>query len=484
VIRRALLPLLLALCIARMWVMPLGSSFWVDEAETAFVVHHGAAHPSLAIIAPAIASIYYWLPRASEAMFGFSEAVERVPSLLALAIGLFFIARLAARLIHPQAAWFAVFACLALRVFNYEAADARPYALGTCVAAASLWFLIRWLDAGRWLDAILFLAAGALLWRVHLVYWPFYFVYAIYFLARSDRRASWTQVIAICLGLVLALLPVVFTALAMSRDAAQHVFAPLPSWLELGETFKIRLVAGVAIGAFVYARWRHASRVDSPPSFAAITLIAAWWVIQPIGLFAYSHISGVSLFSTRYVSIALPGAALAATATAAFFIPRANWQSLALLMGSVALIFCGQWGELWPPHHNSDWRGASRAANALGLGPSTLLLVVSPFIEAKPPVWSPDYPLPGYLYCQLDVYPVNGTPILLPYDHDSLAAKEYAERLSQSTLPAAGKFLIYASAADVHYWRDWFAARPEFAHWRSRTLGPFLDVDVALFEAP
>ena len=366
-IARLALPLLLALCIARMWVMPLASSFWVDEAETAFIVHHGADHPSLAIIAPAIGSVYYWLPRASEALFGFSEVAERLPSLLALALALVFIGRVAARLIHPEAAWFAVFACLTLRVFNYEAADARAYALGTCVAAASLWLLIRWLDSGKWLDGILFLAAGALLWRVHLVYWPFYFVFAIYFLARSDRKASWIQAIAIAAGLVLALLPVAFSALAMSRDAAQHVFAPLPSWSELGETFKIRLVAGCALAALLYARLRRAPRVDSVPAFSAIVLIAGWWLVQPLGLFAYSHLSGVSVFTTRYVSIALPGAALAATAAVAFFVPKSFWKPLAMVMGIAALIFGGQWRELWPPHHNSDWRGAARAANALAL---------------------------------------------------------------------------------------------------------------------
>ena len=461
-IQRVLLPLLLALCIARMWVMPLGSSFWVDEAETAFVVHHGVHHPSLAIIAPALVSVYYWLPRASEALFGFSEAVERLPSFVALAIALFFIARVAARLIHPQAAWFVVFACLTLRVFNYEAADARAYALGTCVAAASLWLLIRWLDSGGWIDGLLFLAAAALLWRVHLVYWPFYFVYAIYFLARSDRRASWVQAIAISAGLVLALLPVVISALAMSREAALHVFAPLPSWSELGSSFKIRLVAACGIGAWILARWRRWPRVDSVPSMSAISLIAGWWMVQPLGLFAYSHISGTSVFTTRYVSIALPGAALAATGAAAFFIPRSRWQPLALAMGIAALIFGGQWTDLWPPHHNSNWRGAARAANALGLDPSTPVLVVSPFVEAKPPVWSPDYLLPGYLYCVLDVYPVNGKLFLLPYG-DSPAGKQYAETLAQSTLPAAGRFLIHGPAADVARWREWFAARPEFA---------------------
>jgi hypothetical protein len=482
VIRRVGFPLLLALCIARMWVMPLGSSFWVDEAETAFIVHHGVNHPSLAIIAPAIGSVYYWLPRASEAVFGFSEPAERLPSLLALALALVFIGRVAARLIHAEAAWFTVFACLTLRAFNYEAADARAYALGTCVAAVSLWLLIRWLDSGRWLDGILFLAAGALLWRVHLVYWPFYFVYAIYFLARTDRKASWIQAVTISAGLVLALLPVVFSALAMSRDAAQHVFAPLPSWSELGETFKIRLAAGCALGALIYARLRRVPRVDSVPAFSTIALIAGWWLVQPIGLFAYSHLSGVSVFTPRYVSIALPGAALAATAAVAFFIPKSKWQSLVLLMGCVALIFGGQWRELWPPHHNSDWRGASLAANALALGRATPVLVVSPFVEAKPPVWSPDYPLPGYLYCQLDVYPVNGKPYLLPYG-DSFAGKQYAETLAQGTLPAAGRFLITGPAADVARWRAWLAARPELSGWRNRQLGPFRDVDVVLFDA-
>ncbi|HEY2845518.1 MAG TPA: hypothetical protein VGJ09_17775, partial [Bryobacteraceae bacterium] len=159
------------------------------------------------------------------------------------------------------------------------------------------------------------------------------------------------------------------------------------------------------------------------------------------------------------------------------------WQPLALAMGVAALIFCGQWHELRPPHHNSDWRGAAQAANTLALSPDTPVLVVSPFIEAKPPIWSPDYPLPGFLYCHLDVYPVHGKPYLLPYDH-SAAAQQYAATLSQHTLPAAGRFLIYAGAADVTLWREWFAARPEFAHWRSRTLGPFRDVEVALFESP
>src|SRR6202021_836724 len=122
--------------------------FWVDEMATVFVVHH-PDHPSFAAAPQVPDSIYYQLPRAAESVFGFSEVAYRLPSVLLMALALFLIARLAARLIHPGAAWFVVFVCLSMRGINDQAADARPYALGTCIAPASPWFLIRWLDSGR-----------------------------------------------------------------------------------------------------------------------------------------------------------------------------------------------------------------------------------------------------------------------------------------------------------------------------------------------
>src|SRR4051812_229586 len=109
--------------------MPLPSSFWVDEAATAFVVRYGAHHPSFQVAPQVPASIYYWLPKAANALCGLNETAYRLPSLIALAFGTLVIARLAAEIIHPDAAWFAAFACMALRGFNYQADDARPYAL-------------------------------------------------------------------------------------------------------------------------------------------------------------------------------------------------------------------------------------------------------------------------------------------------------------------------------------------------------------------
>jgi len=186
----------LGLCIVRFWLMPLPSSFWVDETATAFVVHHGAADPSLAVAPQVPASIYYVLPKAAEKLLGFSEVVYRLPSVLVMLVALGVIWQLGAALIHPAAGWMVVFACFAMRGFNYQAADARPYGLGTCVAALTLWFLMRWLDRAQWRDALLFLVAASLLWRVHLIFWPFYFVLVLYTVMRvmrHDTPVHWLQ---------------------------------------------------------------------------------------------------------------------------------------------------------------------------------------------------------------------------------------------------------------------------------------------------
>ena len=211
--------ILLVLCITRLWLMVLPSSFWIDEMATVFVVRKGASDPSLAIAPQVPSSIYYWLPSLADRLSGISEIAYRLPSVVALGIMLWLIARLATRLIHPAAGWFAVFACMAVRSLNYYAADARPYALGMCLGAAAFWFLVQWLDSARWYKGVLFAGCAALVWWVHLIYWPFYVGLAIYTLIRLLRRDSevgWGHAAAIFGLLGLAMLPVLIHAIPSS----------------------------------------------------------------------------------------------------------------------------------------------------------------------------------------------------------------------------------------------------------------------------
>lgn len=455
---------LLAVCLFRLWLMPLGSSLWTDEIGTAFVVTHGAQDPSLAVAPQVPASVYYVLPRVSTRIFGESEIAYRLPSTLALGVALLLVGLLARRLVHRDAAWFAVFSCLALKGFDYEAADARPYALGTALACAALWGLVRWLDEmdlrvrrgpggpAHWVYAGLFVVLAAVLWRVHLLYWPFYVVLAIYAAMRGWRRA-----LPPFAAVALLLIPVAVEAWGLRKDAGLHVMTAMPGWRALVDSLKPGLVAVMAVGAVFWRRRKLES--------SSTVLILAWWLTVPLALFAFSRATGTSVFLERYLSLSLPGAALAATAAIALWLPENCWRAAALVVGLVALATLGRWSVAWPPHHPSDWRGAAAAVNR-AVDAGTPVLSPSPFLEARPPKWHAGYSTETFLYSHLVAYPVRGAVVTLPFGVEPVA------------LPAS-RFVLYGGGRNAAAWQDWIEAQTGR---KGRALGNFGDVVAMLFE--
>jgi hypothetical protein len=467
--------------------MPLPSSFWVDEMATAFVVEHGAHDPSLQVAPQVAASIYYALPRAAEKLFGLSEISYRIPSVLAMLGALFLIAKIAARTIHPEAAWFAVFLCIVMREFNSQAADARPYALANLLLAASLWFLIRWLDTARWIDAVLFVIAASLVWRVHLVLWPVYLLLVLYAavrLARGESKVGWLRAGATFAAMGVLLVPVLLQAIELNRTASAHVVADMPTAGTLIQALKLATIAGVCAACALIARWQRWTPTSMTAGIAAssISLIAGWWLVHPLSLFLFSILTHHSVFLSRYLYVALPGVALVTTAVAAAFIPVRMWKPMAVVLGLVVLIILGRWNHLSIPHHNSDWRGAARMLNQVA-DAETPIICPSPFIEARDGVWRPDYPITSFLYSHLLVYRLNGRLLPFPYE-SSNDTERYASTLSAELLSRGSRFAIYGGNRPVIFWQQWFAARPELSGWRNRRLGPFADVEVALFENP
>src|SRR5271157_2037407 len=328
---RWLLPLL-GLCLARLWLMPLPSSFWLDETATIFVAQHGSDHPSVVEVGPqAWRSWYYPAIRMNGAVFGYSEAAARMPSVLAMAGLLGLLAGLVRRLIHSEAAWFAVFSCLALPGLNYQAANARPYAIGMCAFAAALLFLVRWLDSAKWRDALWFAASAALALHIHLMFWPSCLVLVLYAatrVARGETSVSWRSAALVFALWAFALLPVVAQTLSLMREAPAHVVVPLPSLSQFVRSLELALVLGCAAAAWLIARVRRWRPDAGHLSLSAMVLIAGWWLCQPILLYAFSWLTGESVFVPRYLQLALPGAALAATAMAAPFIPAGKWRRI------------------------------------------------------------------------------------------------------------------------------------------------------------
>jgi hypothetical protein len=477
-----LLVFVCALCIIRLWLMYLPSSLWVDEMATVYVVRHGASDPSMVVAPQVPASLYYWLPRVADRLFGFSEIGYRIPSILAMGLALWLIARLAARLIHPSAGWFAAMACLCLRPINYFAVDARPYSLGICLAAAAILCMIRWLDDPNWRNGLLFVVSAALVWWIHLIYWPFYVLLFLYVLARflrGETQAGWGKAAAAFCLLGLLLLPVLFQAISLNREAGKHVVTQLPAMRDLTLSFQLRLVVICGISAMIlYGIFRR--REKSNISGSSILLIIGWWLCQPICLFLFSHFTGTSIFVNRYLSLSLPAISLVTAAVVSFFIPKSYWKPAALALAIGALWMKSDWHHVWP-NHDMNWRGAAYAVNQADSSPETPVICPSPFIEAQWPTWQPDRPVSGFLYSQLESYPIHGRIIPFPIKKTPITEK-YAQDLSRTTLPEAGRFIIYGGQGDVDMWSKFFASQPELADWSKRSLGKFDGVGAAIFQ--
>jgi hypothetical protein len=463
--------------------MPLPSSFWVDEMASVFVAQHGPGDPSLRIAPQVADSLYYFLPSIAERLFGSSEISFRLASVGAMLLALMAIGRIASSLIHSQAGWLAVFLCMAVRDFNFQAADARPYALGSLVLSGSILALIQWLDSGRTRDALVFAVLAAALWWTHLVFWPFYAVFAVYGLFRIRKEnldISGLQIACVALIVLAALLPVSFRAISLLHGAAWHVIAPRPSTGDLSDQLRLGLLTGVFTLFALLNRWFRWVPEAGVVDRSSMVLVFAWWLIDPLALFLFSKGTATSLFVARYMVIALPGAALVACAIVRMFIPARLWQPVAACVGIAVLLLGGHWNRIWPQHRDSDWRTASQKLRAWSASDDVPVICPSPFVEARVPVWRPDYPAASFLYAHLSVYPIAGRVYPFPFEWSQDAA-EFAHRLTTDTLLQAGRFAIYGGDRNVRFWCDWFAAQPEFTTWNSKALCHFGDVEVVVF---
>jgi hypothetical protein len=231
----------------------------------------------------------------------------------------------------------------------------------------------------------------------------------------------------------------------------------MPGWRALLDSLKPGLVAAPA----AVAVFRRRGKLER----SSAALIFAWWLATPLALFAFSRATGTSVFLERYLSLALPGAAMAATAATAWWLPPRWWRPAAAVVGIGALLMLGRWSMVWPPHHPSDWRGAAAAVNAV-VEDRTPVLCPSPFLEARAPVWYPGYPADTFLYANLAAYPVRGAVVPLPFD------------LEPTPIPTA-RFVLYGGGRNAAAWRERIEAQTGR---RARALGDFGDVVAVVFE--
>ena len=290
--------------------------FWFDELFTL----HIARLPKLSTIWAALGNgvdalppTYYMLVRGFDALFGPGDVAARIPSAIALAVGLLVIFDCTRRLtdgLHGLIA-LCVATCSFLPYYGYEA---RSYAIYFMLAALALWVWTYDRLSPR-AQAILF---GAVFFAGVCFHYYFGMCLAPFFVWellrwKPGQRPS-AKLIAGIVGCILPLLLLSPLILSFSRKFAGGYWNR-PSFLELRAMYSQLFPDGLFLLALIMV-WIVLSRSDSSEKDETVPAMqsaeAIGWLFLGIPLAAFViAVWKTNAFYSRYFIGVLPGVALA-----------------------------------------------------------------------------------------------------------------------------------------------------------------------------
>jgi hypothetical protein len=368
-----------AMVVIQLWFGMIGTSFWLDETGTWWIVKDGAAEAvRRAFSWSGQSPLFYLVAWLSSRVFGLNEIALRIPSVLAMTGAIYFLYRIAERLYDRASA--AVVAFVFLCVVSFYAVDARPYALAMLCLTASTWALLRWLDANRPLDAVLYAITAALVVYAHCILslgLVAGIIYAAVTVWKEPRRLAWLIFLQAMVALVCV--PLVPELRRFYATRSSHTFTGLPT---VGDLLAGFIPCSIA-GALILLVWicmavRGEANIEGKCTRRAALLIGTWAVFAPFVLFLLPAVADLRLFVDRYYSSALPGQALLAGGLLSSIRPGAVRKALLLVLGAASIFAQGRLSA--NSHGNEDWR-AAMAFVQKEAGPAPVFLV-SPFAEA------------------------------------------------------------------------------------------------------
>jgi mannosyltransferase len=266
---------------------------------------------------------YYVIMHFWEQVFGVTPTIIRIPSVIAMTIGVALVAYIGRRL--SGSGWTGLFAGMIMALtpeISFYAQTAREYpAVIVCVLGSTL-ALVRALEAEavsepggritrRWVPYVLLVALGGYLNEISLSVLVAHLVTVL--LARRGRRVLTHWFVAGAVGAILVL-PVV--AVSIHQDAAAS-WITRPDFHDLGILFHdyfgsanaaaVLLFACALVAVFSAGAWWRRSEIS-------LQSVAAPLLVMPGGTVFLESVIGHPLYVDRYVLFGETGAALLAGA--------------------------------------------------------------------------------------------------------------------------------------------------------------------------
>lgn len=440
--------------VVRGWLMPLSSSFYLDETGSVYLVSgtwsQVLERMSITIQSPLYISFLWLWSRVA----GFSEVALRLPSVLAALASGYLLYRLGTRLVDRQTGIAAAMVHLSIGLVIQQTFQARPYSFGVLTAIIAISSMVDWLARRTWshvLRTVLALAALLYLQPLNASMLAVVAVLAGLYL-RSKERLPIAQLAAILGMPVVLLLPVLPYYRGAAKEAAIYVYTIRPSLDQFANIYGDLISPGaILLGllvAVLFVKGFEFSAFEVHP-FAIRTCIV-WVTLPALLVFAYSRVMWPA-FVLRYYSVAFPAISLCLALLFRAVSP-APARVLALSVFSLTCATAVWSTAFWP--RTSEWRAGSEVLRQRGYAPDTPVLVGCGFIESKSLQRLQEPVSQGFLLAPTYAYPVAGRLYAMPYN-PSMAGGSYWKTVLSETVERQPRVMIYAADPE---WHSWFQA--------------------------
>jgi 4-amino-4-deoxy-L-arabinose transferase-like glycosyltransferase len=427
--------LTLAVCIR-----PMGSSLWLDELGTWWVVKDGVRDViSRSWEIQGQSPFYYLIAWATRDIAGTREWALRLPSLFFGAATAMLVYRLGRRMVDAECGRLSVLMLVAIPGLSFAAIDFRPYALATFLATATVAAFVVWLDEGsrRWAAA--FVLAGATTVYAHYLFGLVLVSLLVYALWSVRRRRTGHvtigRIVSAFVAIAILCAPLAIQVLALWQRRSD--------WTQ-GESVSVEWIAtvvlppvfvvGVSIGVLLAAT-QGGLAVRWPPARSGFIPLCVCWIAVPITiLVATTLLSDADIALARYALVSAPAIALLLGCALETVTPPAARRIIAISMAIVVVLAVGR------AHHAVDWRGSMDATRGVS-DPQSLVIVQSGFTESNQSAWLADPERRSFLLAPLSLYPVEGNVVLLPLDPNVQEENEVRREIV-SALPDASNVVL------------------------------------------
>ncbi len=463
------------------WLPHLPNALWLDEVVSAWVVQDGLSELFERAVTFQSQAAYFLLLWLWTTVAGTSEIALRLPSVIAALGACAAMARLGFLLTRDRECGLLAMLVLATswNVFR-ESVDVRPYMPALLCLLCLAICLHRWLEEGRWRQALLVGALAGLLPHLHLFFTLAYPAFALWVLMSRPSVLDRVPQIAAIGGLMavggLLFVPAFQTLVA---NGTTYSFAPLPRWSALFSTFVwpapvAGLLIGICVAGLIGSGAGSGPADESAPGprvSRAVTGLLTLWMLGPLlVLFFVSLATDVSIFLGRYLIAATPAVALL-YALALRRIPSGSARIAAALVVAVASFTIHERAP-------EDFRAAALAVNEFVGGSRTVpVLLASGLVEAQDERWIRDPERAAYLNAATAYYPIAGRVVAFPRRAQGSAV---ARELADPVLAEAQRFVAIEWSGNGARILSWLIPRAEQAGFRVTPRG-FGGVRVAFF---